>query len=216
MARKQKREPLSQERIVTAALHVIDAVGLEAFTTRALGKKLGCEAMAIYNHFASKEELLDAVADRLMSKTELPMEGSWRDRARGLANSYRSLARVHPHAFPLLATRRGTLPSAYGMYDRVFAATMGEGLDAFSVACVFRALAQYCTGTALYEINTTAFYAEGGNAEIPPEVAASVPSLAKVAAYFTPAHFDALFHFGLESMLDGFERQLIRRAAEHA
>src|SRR5512140_3179343 len=97
MARKQKREPLSQERIVTAALQLIDAAGLEAFTTRALGKKLGCEAMAIYNHFASKDQLLAAVADRLMSKTELPAEGTWRERARGLANSYRALARVHPH-----------------------------------------------------------------------------------------------------------------------
>ncbi len=216
MATKQKREPLSQERIVTAALLLIDAVGLAAFTTRALGKKLGCEAMAIYNHFASKDELLDAVADRLMSKTVLPSEGSWRERARALANSYRALARVHPHAFPLLATRRGTLPSAYGMYDRVFAATMKEGLDPFAVACVFRALAHYCTGTALYEINTTAAHADGSATELPPEVAASLPSLAKVAVYFTPTHFDALFQFGLEALLDGFERALLRRAAEQA
>jgi AcrR family transcriptional regulator len=216
MAKKQKREPLSRERIVTAALQVIDAVGLDAFTTRALGKKLGCEAMAIYNHYPSKDALLDAVADRLMSKTEMPSEGTWRDRARGLANSYRALARVHPHAFPLLATRRGTLPSAYEMYDAVFAATMSQGLDAFSVACMFRALAQYCTGTALYEINTTAYYADGGVAEPPPEVADRLPNLAKVAAFFTPAHFDDLFHFGLESMLDGFERQLVRRLAEQA
>jgi AcrR family transcriptional regulator len=216
MAKKQKREPLSRDRIVTAALLLIDAVGLEAFTTRGLGKKLGCEAMAIYNHFASKDELLDAVADRLMSKTVLPTEGGWRDGARGLANSYRALARVHPHAFPLLATRRGTLPSAYEMYDRIFGATMREGLDAFAVACMFRALAQYCTGTALYEINTTAAYAEGTASELPPDVAARLPSLAKVSAYFTPAHFDGLFHFGLEAMLDGFERALFRRAAEQA
>jgi len=213
---KKKREPLSQERIVTAALLLIDAVGLEAFTTRALGKKLGVEAMAIYNHFASKEELLDAVADRLMSQTSLPTEGTWRERARGLANSYRALARVHPHAFPLLATRRGILPGAYEMYDRVFGATMAQGLDAFAVASVFRALAQYCTGTALYEINTTAAYAAGAAADLPAEVAARLPNLAKVAAYFSPAHFDALFHFGLESMLDGFERTLLRRAAEQA
>ena len=211
MAKKPKREPLSRDRIVTAALALIDAVGLGDFTTRALGKKLGCEAMAIYNHFASKEELLDGVADRLMSKTEIPEEGTWRERARGLANSYRALARIHPHAFPLLATRRGTLPSAYKLYDAAFAATMAEGLDAFSVACMFRALAQYCTGTALYEINTTAFYAHGGISEPPPDVADQFPSLASVAAYFTPAHFDALFVFGLEAMFDGFERAILRR-----
>jgi AcrR family transcriptional regulator len=216
MPKKQKREPLSQQRIVTAALELIDAAGLEAFTTRALGKRLGCEAMAIYNHFASKEELLDAVADRLMEQTEMPMEGSWRDRARGLANAYRALARVHPHAFPLLATRRGTLPSAYEMYDRVFAATLGQGLDPFAVACMFRALAQYCTGTALYEINTTAFYAAGGAAKIPSDLGTHYPSLGKVAAFFTPAHFDDLFHFGLESMLDGFERQILKRLSGDA
>ncbi len=214
MPRKSKREPLSRDRIVTAALSLIDAAGLDAFTTRALGKKLGCEAMAIYNHFPSKDAVLDAVADRLMGKTTMPADGTWRERARGLAQSYRALARVHPHAFPLLATRRGTLPSAYETYDRVFAATMDEGLDAFSVACMFRALAQYCTGTALYEINTTAHYAEGSADELPLEIATVFPSLAKVSVYFTPTHFDALFHFGLESMLDGFERTLLRKAAE--
>ena len=210
---KPKREPLSQERIAKTSLELIDQIGLDEFSTRRLGAALGCEAMAIYNHFASKDELLDAVADRLMSKAEIPDAGDWVARARGLARSYRALARIHPNAFPLLATRRQSMPSAFKLYDAAFAIAIAEGLDPFTVACMFRSLAQFCTGTALYEITSTAYYAQhGANAEPPPGFAEAYPHLAAVSAYFTPGHFDEVFQFGLEVLLDGFRRAVPPKA----
>lgn len=209
---KAPRVPLSRDRIVTAALQLIDSIGLEQFTTRTLGKQLGCEAMAIYNHVSSKDELLDAVADRLMSKVEAPLTGDWIERARGLALSYRSLARIHPNAFPLLATRRTSMPSSFKFYDTVFKAAMDEGLDAFSVARNFRALANFCTGTGLYEINNTAFFASRGmDPKVLGELAAAYPSLTAATMYFTPAYFDALFEFGLEALLTAFRKDAARR-----
>ena len=209
---KTPRVPLSRERIVTAALQLIDSIGLEQFTTRTLGKLLGCEAMAIYNHVSSKDELLDAVADRLMSKVEAPLTGDWIERARGLALSYRSLARIHPNAFPLLATRRTSMPSSFAFYDRVFKGAMDEGLDAFSMARKFRALANFCTGTGLYEINNTAFFASRGmDPKVLAELAGSYPSLTAATVYFTPAYFDALFEFGLDALLTAFQKDAARR-----
>ena len=70
---RKRREPLSRDRIASTALALIDAHGLEELSTRQIGRALGCEAMAIYNHFASKDVLLDAVVDRIMRKEPRPV-----------------------------------------------------------------------------------------------------------------------------------------------
>jgi TetR/AcrR family transcriptional regulator, tetracycline repressor protein len=57
-----RRPPLTRERIIEAALHLIDAQGLRRLTMRRLGDALEVEAMAIYHHLPrGKEQLLDAL-----------------------------------------------------------------------------------------------------------------------------------------------------------
>lgn len=58
---------LSHDAIRTTALRLIDQHGLAAFSTRKLGHALGCEAMAIYWYYPSKDALLDAVVDLMMA-----------------------------------------------------------------------------------------------------------------------------------------------------
>jgi AcrR family transcriptional regulator len=69
-ATRRSREPLSRERIVEAALALIDEQGLAAFSTRKLGERLGCQAMSIYHHFPSKQHLLDALVDHAMASID--------------------------------------------------------------------------------------------------------------------------------------------------
>ncbi len=59
--KQQPREALSRERIIATAIELLDERGLSAFTMRALGERLGVEAMAIYHYFPSKQTLLEAV-----------------------------------------------------------------------------------------------------------------------------------------------------------
>ncbi len=57
------REALSRDRIVAAALELADEHGLEGLTMRALGRKLGVEAMALYHYFPSKAALIEAIGE---------------------------------------------------------------------------------------------------------------------------------------------------------
>ncbi|MFI7349692.1 TetR/AcrR family transcriptional regulator [Streptomyces sp. NPDC049936] len=57
---------LSEERIVTAALELVEAPGSSAFTVRRLGEALGCDPSAVYRYFANTDAVLLAVADRLI------------------------------------------------------------------------------------------------------------------------------------------------------
>src|SRR5205807_8274563 len=100
------RGALSRERIVEAAVGLIDGEGLDALSMRRLGAALGVEAMSLYRHFPSKAALLEAVVARLLAELPVPAPTAarWQDAFRALARAYRVLLTRHPNAIPLLAT----------------------------------------------------------------------------------------------------------------
>ncbi|MBN1459992.1 MAG: TetR/AcrR family transcriptional regulator [Armatimonadetes bacterium] len=61
----EPREPLSKERIISAAVEMLDERGFGGLTMRALGEQLGVEAMALYHYFPNKQALLEAVASEV-------------------------------------------------------------------------------------------------------------------------------------------------------
>jgi AcrR family transcriptional regulator len=94
------RGSLNRDSIEAAALALIEAHGLEGFSTRKLGQQLGCEAMSIYYHFPSKAHLLDALVDRLLNEVPLPTpENSPGQRIRHLAQAWRVMSRRYPRFY---------------------------------------------------------------------------------------------------------------------
>jgi AcrR family transcriptional regulator len=68
--RAQRREPLTRERVLEAAVKLADQGGIESLSMRKLGQELGVEAMALYYHFASKDEVLDGSVDLVFSEID--------------------------------------------------------------------------------------------------------------------------------------------------
>src|SRR3954470_7539302 len=101
------RPPLTRDRILRAALTLIDRDGLDALSMRRLGAELGVEGMALYRHVGNKERLLDGVVELLLEDVDVDVEpepaATWTDSWIAIARSYRRLARAHPGAFRLLA-----------------------------------------------------------------------------------------------------------------
>ncbi|WP_055590694.1 TetR/AcrR family transcriptional regulator C-terminal domain-containing protein [Streptacidiphilus griseoplanus] len=124
------RSPLlNQERIVTAALALVDAEGLAALSTRRLAAELGVSGPSLYNHFPTKDALLDAVADTVLGEVDLGMLGRepWPDALRDWARSYRAALTAHPNLVPVLAHGPGRRASALRMADAVFGALVDAG-----------------------------------------------------------------------------------------
>ncbi|GBF07340.1 transcriptional regulator, TetR family [Deinococcus aerius] len=99
MPRPPADQPLlTPERIVAAALRMIDQDGVEALSTRKLAAALGVSSKAVYHYYATKDELLHAVYLAILDELELPAEtaDSWQDGLRRLAHSFRRLAQRHP------------------------------------------------------------------------------------------------------------------------
>ncbi len=193
--RKKKPSGLTHESIRRAALELIDEGGLEAFSTRKLGVALGCEAMAIYWYYPSKDALLDAVVDELMSRVgRVSSDATDSDLAlREVARAYRRLAHEHPNAFPLIATRRFATETTYGFLEGLFEIAHRQGIDDRTTARFFRAVSAYCSGIGLNEIAAR----RARPAKPPHELA----RLASVSKWLEPKYEDDLFEFGLDVLL---------------
>jgi AcrR family transcriptional regulator len=104
------REPLTRDRIIDAALHIVDGQGLSRLTMRRLGDSLEVEAMAIYHHLPrGKEELLDGLVEYVAVHPAPVRDAAnldWRQRLRGWADGYRDRLLGHAGVLPLLVTRR--------------------------------------------------------------------------------------------------------------
>ena len=114
--RVRTRGGLSLDRIVTETLALIDEQGIAMASMRSVGERLGVRAMSLYRYVSSREELFDAVVERIVDELaddpevrEHPDEG-WQDYLARLARGVRRYARAHPHAFPLVATRPPDAP----------------------------------------------------------------------------------------------------------
>jgi AcrR family transcriptional regulator len=81
-ARTQRRaDALSRERIVDAAIEILDADGESALTVRALTARLATGSGAIYWHVANKNDLLAAITDDVMARVVTEVAGDAEPRA---------------------------------------------------------------------------------------------------------------------------------------
>jgi AcrR family transcriptional regulator len=108
--------------VLQAAFAIVDADGGDAFTMRRLASDLDVAAMAIYNHFADRSAVLDALAEYVFAahvthreQTDRTRKSSkalaWRENIRRIVMDVHSLALKHPHIF-LLAISRPQKPEA--------------------------------------------------------------------------------------------------------
>src|ERR1035438_7005947 len=116
----KRRSPLSRERVLRAAVVLADTDGIESLTMRRLGQDLGVEAMSLYNHVASKDDILDGIADLVFSEIDLPPAlADWKTAMRLRAISAREALVRHPWASSLMQSRTKPGPATLRHHDSV-------------------------------------------------------------------------------------------------
>jgi TetR/AcrR family transcriptional regulator, tetracycline repressor protein len=154
---------LSRARIAREALALIDEQGVGAASMRAIAGRLGVEAMSLYKHVATRDELLDAVVelivDELDADPEVHRDASegWRDYLTRLAYGVRRYALAHPHAFPLVATRPAEAPwvnpplRSLAWIENMLATLAGQGFSEDQVVFAYRSFNSFLLGFLLME-----------------------------------------------------------------
>jgi AcrR family transcriptional regulator len=102
---RRARGSLTPEVILDAAEEVAGQ-GFGALTMRAVAARLGAVPMALYNHFATKEQLVDALLDRVLGRFDpAPAGDDWGEDLRRFAEAHRRLLTDHPWAVAPLFTQ---------------------------------------------------------------------------------------------------------------
>jgi AcrR family transcriptional regulator len=146
------RQPLlSRARVIECAIDIIDAEGLDALSTRRLATELNVQAPSLYNHFATKEEILDGVADVLFDKVDVSMLGRdpWPDALREWARSYRRVLVAHPNIVPILAHGPRRRPAQLRVADAVYGALAEAGWPPAYATRIGALMRYLVTGSAL-------------------------------------------------------------------
>ena len=210
---RPRREPLTRDRIIQAALLIMDEEGLDAVTMRRVGRELGVEAMSLYNHVRDKEDILDRITETVLGGLRVPKADDWAESARLTAREFRRVLLAHPGVMTLLTERDKPFTNADSlqMYERVFDLFRTAGLSEAETAQAFHVFGGYILGSVTLELGLMVGSPKDDehHQEMAQLVAsADLPRMQEVMPYLIDCDLDAQFDFGLDLMLEGLRSRI--------
>jgi TetR/AcrR family tetracycline transcriptional repressor len=208
------RHSLSDERILDEVLALVDEAGLDALTTRALGQRLGVDPTAVYRHFRNKDELVNALADRIIGSGAPPPastdgDGSPRGQLRAACLTLRRALLAHPAMTAIIVRRPPRGASTWAATEHTLGLLRQAGFDDGDAARAYQALLYYTLGHAMLEAPYTALDPAKAAAELTASrlmyqslPASNYPNTAAVAHHLYGS-LEEQFAYGLDRLLDG-------------
>jgi AcrR family transcriptional regulator len=209
----ERRAQLTREQVLTTAIELADRDGIDSISMRKLAQELGVEAMSLYTHVRSKDDLLDGMVDAVISTIPVVDDAAdWRTSLRRMALGARGVMLRHPWAPRTVETRAAPGPAGIAYVNAVLGILREGG---FSIAQAHHAL--HILGSRLLGFTQSVFDdsadpdAEAA-ASLPDGFAAAFPYVAEMAAAVAhggalgPCDDDGEFEFALDFMLDGLHR----------
>ena len=220
------RIPLSRERVLRAAVKIADDGGIESLTMRRLAEQLGAEAMSLYYHVANKEEVLDGIAEVVVTeindvvdRIERPATAAeWKKAVRQRILSARQVLLRHPWAPRVLESRTNTSLAVLRYYDALLGLMHDGGFSWDLAHHALHALGSRALGFAqeLFDPNA------GGGSGAGEDPAAAMQSMAEQLPHLVGMLAEVMhddpdstlgwcddqseFEFGIDLLLDGLDR----------
>ena len=210
----EARIPLSRDRILHAGLDLADGSGVETVTMRRLGEELGFEAMSLYRHVASKNDLLNGMLDLVLAEWQVPDgQGDWTEAVRTSALSVHDALRRHRWSARLLMTGSHLRPARLRYMECLLGRLRDAGFDAETSYHVYHLLDGYIFGFSLWEIAYTTIPVDS---EVVSRLMQSIPwdEYTHLAEHRDQHMSDgphrevSAFEVGLDFILDGLNERL--------
>jgi TetR/AcrR family tetracycline transcriptional repressor len=199
---------LTRQKVVGAALRLLDEVGLDGLSTRRLAAELGVKSPALYWHFRGKQELLDEMAATLLLDAGMGgprADEPWRDWLTRRAQAYRRTLLAHRDGARLMIGADPG-PAVVERLDEELSALVHRGFPAALGLRAIAAVSHYTTGFVLQEQarRPTA-------ARLPPPD--RVPTLTAALAAADPDP-QSSFDGGLTLVLDGIAGAVVHTVVD--
>jgi hypothetical protein len=209
----QSRRRLSRERVLDTAIDRADQAGLDALTMRSLADELGVAPMALYNHVANKDDLIDAMVDVVFAEIGVPSGGGdWKTAMRGRSIAVRDALLRHRWAIGLMESRRRPGPANLRHHDAVLGRLRAAGFSVEMAAHAYSLLDSYIYGFALTKMTlpfeTSEEVADVAKGMLQPFPVNEYPNLVEFITdhAMKPGYdYGDEFEYGLDVILDGIE-----------
>ncbi|MFB6611315.1 TetR/AcrR family transcriptional regulator [Agromyces sp. NPDC056379] len=204
------RRSVSQVDIVDAAFEILEQKGFAAVSVRGVAAALGLTPTAIYTYFPSKNALLRAMVEELLSSLDLAAAGDaavdWRSRVHALAAALR--ARIAEHTGAMVLVTSGPLDGrhALGLNETLIAGFMAEGMPQADAARAAYAVRAHVLGVAALDAAERAVEADAAAPSTAGALwsdAASHPLTEATEHLVAEGAEPSAFAWGLDRLLDG-------------
>lgn len=197
--------------ILDTALRVLREEGLDAVTMRRLASELDTGPASLYVYIRNREDLLNALFDRIgaMVEIEEPDPARWREQLHRLVDGLLRVLEEHRGIARLAVANVPTGENSLRVADNLMGLLLAGGVKPRDAAWACDVLPLFVTASAV----ETATYQERG--DVPDDVvdkleavfttlpADRFPNLARYGEDLVSGDGEARFHFGIDTFLDG-------------
>jgi TetR/AcrR family tetracycline transcriptional repressor len=204
--RRVPRGSLSRDRIVDAALELVDRGGIEELSMPKLARHLGVGVMSLYSHVESKDDLLDALVQRVLEAVAPPTGGDWRESIRRHFGELRAALCDHPGIGAVLTHKNVAVPAVFDILEGNLAVLRAGGLTPDDTVTTYYTLLAFTLGFVSWELPRThkidqEEYARRWQVGIDQLDADEYPTLHELASTLPNAAAGRQFDRGLERLL---------------
>lgn len=204
--------PLSRERVLRAALQLVDEGGIAALSMRKLAQSLGVQAMSLYNHVANKDDILDGIVDIVIGEIEVPdLTTDWKTAMRRRAISAHQVLLRHPWATLEIVSRVNVGESMLRYTNATLGCLVEAGFSFEMVDRIWNAIDSHIYGFTLQELKfpfAPDEYAATAQNFLPMIPIDKYPYIHLLTQQIIDGSYDGVhnFEFGLDLILNSLDR----------
>lgn len=203
-----RRPTLTKSAIIGAALSLADTDGLESLSMRRLATELSVKAMSLYNHVSNRDEIVDALVERVIEEMGAPdLSLPWNTAIRAQGHATHDALLRHPWASLAIMSRMNIGPARFRYVDRMIGCFLNAGFSIPDADYAMNTVESYIYGFTLQELTfplRDGTYQETAAAYIDAIPSDRYPYLHRVAHAVMHGEYDGTHDFsrGLDAIIE--------------
>lgn len=150
------KRKLTPADVLAAAIELLDDVGLDALTVRAIAERLGVNHNAVNWHIQTKARLLTLMADQFLADClTRPLPREWRARTKELVHRYRQALLKHRDGARVVAGVHAPLHHTLALAEAMLGALSQSGMQSDEAAKMLWVLVYFTLGITQEQQSTT-------------------------------------------------------------